>query len=47
MSKFILTNTFLNQKLENELMEIIGFYSTDSKYFIKIKKIAIYKFADF
>lgn len=38
---------FVNGKHENELLEELGCYSTDSNEFRKLKKSAIYKFADF
>jgi len=38
---------FVNRRYENELMEILGFYNTDSNEFRKLKKSAVYKFADF
>jgi hypothetical protein len=38
---------FINQKYEDEIVELLGFASSDSNEFRKLKRSAIYKFADF
>lgn len=38
---------FINQKYEDELVDMLGFDSSDSNEFRKLKRSAIYKFADF
>jgi len=38
---------FVNHKYENELLDLLGFDYSDSYGFKKLKKSAIYKFADF
>jgi len=38
---------FVNRKYEGELMEQLGFYNTDSNEFRRLKKSAVFKFADF
>jgi len=38
---------FVNRKYEGELVDLLGFYSSDSNEFRKLKRSAIYKFADF
>ena len=38
---------FVNRKYEDELVEILGFNNSDSSEFRKLKRSAIYKFADF
>jgi len=37
---------FLNHKYEDEIIELLGFASRDNKEFRKLKKSAVYKFAD-
>jgi len=38
---------FVNQKYEDEIVDLLGFASSDSNEFRKLKRSAIYKFADF
>ena len=38
---------FINRKYENEIIDLLGFSSNDSREFRQLKKSAIYKFADF
>ena len=38
---------FIKRKYEDEIIGLFGFYSADSREFKKLKKSAIYKFADF
>jgi hypothetical protein len=38
---------FVNQKYEDEIVDLLGFVSSDSNEFRKLKRSAIYKFADF
>jgi len=38
---------FMNRKYEDEIVELLDFDSSDSNEFRKLKKSAIYKFADF
>jgi len=38
---------FINQKYEDEIVDLLGFSNSDSKGFKKLKRSAIYKFADF
>ncbi len=38
---------FYNHKYEDDLLELLGFSSKDSKEFRRLKKSAVYKFADF
>ena len=38
---------FVNRKYEDELVDLLGFNNSDSNEFRKLKKSAIYKFADF
>jgi len=38
---------FVNRKYEDEILELLGFNSRDNIEFKKIKRNAIYKFADF
>ena len=45
--KIYINERFINNKHENELLDLLGFYSIDSRDFRRFKKIAIYKFADF
>jgi len=38
---------FLNRKYNDEVASILGIYSTDSSEYRKLKRSAVYKFADF
>lgn len=38
---------FINQKYEDEIVDLLGFMSSDCNEFRKLKRSAIYKFADF
>ena len=38
---------FINSKHEKEIIELLGFENTDSNQFKRLKRSAIYKFADF
>jgi len=38
---------FINRKYEDEIVDLLGFNNSDSNEFKKLKKRAIYKFADF
>jgi len=38
---------FINRKYEDEIVDLLGYYNTDSNDFRKLKRSAIYKFADF
>jgi len=38
---------FINRKYEDEIVDLLGFGNSDSREFKKLKKSAIYKFADF
>ena len=38
---------FINRKYEDELVDLLGFNNSDSIEFKKLKRSAIYKFADF
>ena len=38
---------FVNRKYEDEIVELLGFNNSDSNEFKKLKRNAIYKFADF
>jgi len=38
---------FVNDKYEDEIVELLGFTSSDSNEFKRLKRSAIYKFADF
>ena len=38
---------FINRKYEDEIVDLLGFSNSDSNEFKKLKKSAIYKFADF
>jgi len=38
---------FINRKYEDEIVDLLGFNNSDSNEFKKLKKSAIYKFADF
>lgn len=41
-----ITECFINRKYEDEITELLGFKTRDNKDFRKLKKSAIYKFAD-
>ena len=47
MEQLYITECFINCKYEDELADLLGFYSSDSKSFRRLKRSAIYKFADF
>jgi len=38
---------FINRKYEDEIVDLLGFNNSDSNEFKKLKRSAIYKFADF
>ena len=38
---------FINRKYEDEIVDLLGFNNADSNEFKKLKRSAIYKFADF
>jgi len=38
---------FINRKYEDEIIDLLGFNNSDSNEFKKLKRSAIYKFADF
>ena len=38
---------FINRKYEDEIIDLLGFNNSDSNEFKKIKRSAVYKFADF
>ncbi|MCL2400908.1 MAG: hypothetical protein FWC91_14350 [Defluviitaleaceae bacterium] len=38
---------FINRKYEDEIVDLLGFSNSDSNEFKKLKRSAIYKFADF
>jgi hypothetical protein len=38
---------FMNRKYEDEIIELLGYTSTDSNEFRILKRSALYKFADF
>lgn len=38
---------FINRKYEDEIVDLLGFNNSDSNEFKKMKRSAIYKFADF
>ena len=38
---------FVNRKYEDEIIDLLGFNNSDSNEFKKLKRSAIYKFADF
>ena len=38
---------FVNRKYEDEIVDLLGFNNTDSREFRRLKRSAIYKFADF
>ena len=38
---------FINHKYEDEIVDLLGFNSSDSREFKRLKRSAIYKFADF
>jgi len=42
-----ISECFISQKCESELVDLFGFDRSDSNDFRKLKKSAIYKFADF
>lgn len=38
---------FINRKYEDEIVDLLGFNNSDSNEFKKLKRSAVYKFADF
>jgi len=38
---------FINHKYEDEIVDLLGFNNTDSREFKRLKRSAVYKFADF
>ena len=38
---------FVNQKYEDEIVDLLGFNNSDSNEFKRLKRSAVYKFADF
>ena len=47
MEKSYIKECFVNRKHEGEIIEILGFENSDSNGFRKLKRSAVYKFADF
>ena len=45
--QFYIAEYFVNRKYEDELVDLLGFNNSDSVEFKKLKRSAIYKFADF
>ena len=45
--QFYIMEYFINRKYEDELVDLLGFNNSDSIEFKKLKRSAIYKFADF
>jgi len=45
--QYYIAECFINRRYENELVELLGFNSSDSLEFKRLKRSAIYKFADF
>lgn len=45
--KIYIDECFVNHKYEDEIVALLGFGSSDSNEFRKLKRSAIYKFADF
>ena len=45
--KLYISECFLNRKYEEEIIDLLGFESIDSNEFRKLKRSAVYKFADF
>jgi len=42
-----ISECFMNHKYEDEIIELLGYTSSDSNEFRKLKRSALYKFADF
>lgn len=47
IEQLYITECFLNHKYEDEIVDLLGFSNSDSNEFRKLKKSAVYKFADF
>ena len=47
VEQLYITEYYVNRKNENELIDLLGFDSIDNNSFRKLKRSAIYKFADF
>ena len=47
MEQLYIRECFVNHTYELELIDMLGFSSVDSKAFKKLKKSAVFKFADF
>jgi len=47
MERLYIKESFVNRKNENEFIDLLGFNTCDSRLFKKLKKSAIFKFADF
>ncbi|MCL1858154.1 MAG: hypothetical protein FWF92_02845 [Oscillospiraceae bacterium] len=45
--QYYIAECFINHRYENELVDLLGFNSSDSLEFKRLKRSAIYKFADF
>lgn len=45
--QYYIKEYFINRKYEDELVDLLGFNNSDSIEFKKLKRSAIYKFADF
>ena len=47
IEQLYITEYYINRKNENELIDLLGYDSIDNNGFRKLKRSAIYKFADF
>ena len=47
LEQIYITEYFVNRKFEDEVVDLLGFDSRDNNSFRKLKRSAIYKFADF
>jgi len=47
LEQIYITEYFIERKYEDEIVDLLGFNSSDSNEFKKLKRSAIYKFADF
>ena len=47
MEQLYIEEYFVNRKYEGEIVALLGFTGSDSNEFRKLKKSAVYKFADF
>ncbi|MCL2843542.1 MAG: hypothetical protein FWE28_08810 [Oscillospiraceae bacterium] len=47
VEQLYLMEYFIHRKYEDEIVDLLGFNNSDSNEFKKLKKSAIYKFADF